>query len=68
MFRLTKKEFEELAGTSSRNPALNRSQIATGSQKHRDPRFMPYAFTEQGAIMATNVLNSPRAVQMSPAR
>jgi hypothetical protein len=23
---------------------LNRSQIVTGSQKHRDPRFPPYAF------------------------
>jgi hypothetical protein len=30
---------------------LNRSQIVTGSQKHRDPRFPPYAFTEHGALM-----------------
>jgi len=37
----------------------------TGSQKHRDPRYLPYAFTEHGAIMAANVLNSPRATQMS---
>jgi hypothetical protein len=44
---------------------LNRSQNATGSQKHRDPRFPPYAFTEHGAIMAAMVLNSPRAVEMS---
>jgi hypothetical protein len=44
--------------------ALNRSQIATGSQKHRDPRFRPLAFTEHGAIQAANVLNSPRAVEM----
>jgi hypothetical protein len=44
---------------------LNRSQIATGSQKHRDPRFPPYAFTEHGAIMASMILNSPRAVEMS---
>lgn len=43
----------------------NRSQIATGSQKHRDPRFLPYAFTENGAVMAANVLNSPEAVRMS---
>src|SRR5215831_15304337 len=43
----------------------NRSQIATGSQKHRDPRFIPYAFTEHGALMAANILNSPRAVEMS---
>lgn len=54
VFRLYGKEFEVL-----------RTQIATGSQKHRDPRFLPYAFTEHGAIMAANVLNSPQAVQMS---
>jgi hypothetical protein len=44
---------------------LNRSHFATGSQKHRDPRFPPYAFTEHGAIMAATVLNSRRAVEMS---
>ena len=37
---------------------LDRSQIATGSLKHRDPRFTPYAFTEHGTIMAAMVLNS----------
>jgi hypothetical protein len=55
MFRLTRSEAE----------VLNRSQIATGSQKHRDPRFPPFAFTEHGAIMAATILNSPRAVEMS---
>ncbi len=55
MFRLTRAEVE----------ALNRSQSVTGSQKHRDPRFPPYAFTEHGAIMAATILNSPRAVEMS---
>ena len=44
---------------------LNRSKIATGSQKHRDPRFLPWAFTEHGAIMAATVLNSKQAVAMS---
>lgn len=44
---------------------LNRSQFATGSQKHRDPRFPPLVFTEYGAVMAANVLNSARAVRMS---
>ena len=44
--------------------APNRLQIVTGSQKHRDTRYLPYAFTEHGAIMAANVLNSQRAVQM----
>jgi hypothetical protein len=46
--------------------ALNRSQIVTGSmQRHRDPLSRPFAFTEHGAIMAANILNSPQAVQMS---
>jgi hypothetical protein len=55
MFRVTRTEVE----------VLNRSQFATGSQKHRDRRFPPFAFTEHGAIMAATVLNSPRAVEMS---
>lgn len=38
---------------------LNRSQVVIGSQKHRNPRYRPYAFTEHGAIMAANILNSP---------
>ena len=45
--------------------ALNRSQSATGSQKHRNPRFPPHAFTGHGAIMAATILNSPRALKMS---
>jgi ORF6N domain len=35
------------------------------AQKHRDPRFPPFAFTEHGAIMAATVLNSAQAVEMS---
>ena len=41
-----------------------RSQTTTATDK-RNVRFLPYAFTEHGAIMAANVLNSPQAVQMS---
>lgn len=52
--------------TAQESAAFNRSQIVTGSsQRHRDPRSLPYAFTEHGAIMAANILNSPQAVQMS---
>jgi hypothetical protein len=29
----------------------NRSRSATGSQKHRDPLNLPYAFTEHGTLM-----------------
>src|SRR5271157_459662 len=34
--------------TTEETAALNRSQFVTGSQKHRDPRFAPSAFTEHG--------------------
>lgn len=43
-----------------------RSQFATlktGRGQHR--KYLPYAFTEHGAIMAATVLNSPRAVEVS---
>ncbi len=40
-----------------------RSQFVTASK--RNVRYRPWAFTEHGAIMAANTLNSPRAVQMS---
>ena len=58
MFRLTKEEWEE-------QQAL-RSQIAIlklGRGQHR--KYLPYAFTEHGALMAANILHSPRAVAMS---
>ena len=41
------------------------SQTATSKKGRGGRRVPPYAFTEHGAIMATNVLNSPRAVQAS---
>lgn len=37
----------------------------TGSQKHRDPRLLAYAFTEHGVTMLSAVLKSQRAVEMS---
>jgi len=55
MFQLTRSEFAQ----------LNRSQIVIGSQKHRDPRFRPYAFTEQGIAMLSSVLRSQRAIQVN---
>ena len=60
---LLDSELAALYGVTTK--ALNRSQSVTGSQKHRDPRCPPFAFTEHGAIMAATILNSPRAVEMS---
>lgn len=53
LFRLTATESEDL-----------RSQIVTSSL-HGGRRNLPYAFTEKGAVMAANILNSPDAVRMS---
>jgi hypothetical protein len=55
MFQLTRQEADR----------LNRSQIATGSQRHRNPRHKPYAFTEHGAVMLASVLSTPIAVEAS---
>jgi ATP-dependent Clp protease ATP-binding subunit ClpA len=55
MFQLTAEEISSL-----------RSQIAAlklGRGQHR--KYLPYVFTEHGAIMAATILNSSRAVEMS---
>lgn len=54
MFQLTEAEFESL-----------RSQFATSNKGRGGRRYLPFAFTEHGAIMAASVLNSERAVHMS---
>ena len=55
MFQLTAAEVAD----------LNRSQIVIGSQKHRDPRSRPYAFTEHGVAMLSSVLRSKRAISVN---
>jgi hypothetical protein len=57
MFRLSREEAE----------AMNRSQCVTGSQKHRDPRFTPRTFTQEGVAMLSGVLRSKRAVEINVA-
>jgi hypothetical protein len=44
---------------------ISRSQFATLNAQGANIKHLPYAFTEHGAIMAANVLNSPQAVAMS---
>ncbi len=56
MFLLTQDETQGLQRSRSQTVILKRGH---------NIKYMPYAFTEHGAIMAANVLNSPRAVQMS---
>lgn len=42
-----------------------RCQTGTPKPGRGGRRYLPYAFTEHGALMAANVLNSPQAVQRS---
>ena len=56
MFQLTIEE--------ARSAERSRSQIAT-LKRGQNLKYRPLAFTEHGAIMAANVLNSKRAVQVS---
>jgi len=54
MFQLTPEEAANL-----------RCQIGTSSSQYGGRRYLPYAFTEHGALMLANVLNSERAAQTS---
>jgi len=56
MYQITRDEAQELQRLRSQIVILKPGQHL---------KYLPYAFTEHGAIMAANVLNSPRAVQMS---
>ncbi len=53
MFQLTKEEEQAL-----------RSQIVI-SKGRGGRRYLPYAFTEHGAVMLASVLNSQRAIEAS---
>jgi len=55
VFQLARAEFEALR--------YRIGTLKTGRGQHR--KYLPFVFTEHGAIMAANVLNSPRAVQMN---
>lgn len=46
------------------NALRSRSQIVT-LKRGTNIKYLPYGFTENGAIMAATVLNSPQAVRMS---
>ena len=56
LFRLTSDEAEGCW--------RSRSQIAT-LKRGQNIKYLPYAFTEHGALMAANILSSPSAVAMS---
>jgi hypothetical protein len=54
MFRITKAEYDSL-----------RRQIGT-LKRGQHKKYLPYAFTEQGVVMLSGVLNSPKAIAENP--
>ena len=52
---------DEWAALRSQFATLNAA--GTGRGQHR--KYLPYAFTEHGALMAATILNNPRAVEVS---
>ena len=43
----------------------NWSQFVTSSSRHRGKAYRPWAFTEHGAIMAANILDSEQTIHMN---
>jgi hypothetical protein len=66
MFQLTAEEDEHLRFQigASKDKSLT-SQIVTSKKGRGGRRYLPYVFTEHGAIMAANILSSERAVEAS---
>jgi len=61
MFQLTKEELDSLR---SHFATLN-SEGRDLSKRGRHPKYLPYAFTEQGVAMLSSVLNSERAIKVN---
>ncbi len=56
MFRLKKNEAKELFSLRSQNVTLKRGQHV---------KYLPYVFTEHGALMSANILRSQQAITIS---
>ena len=54
IFQITREEVTDL-----------RCQFGISNKGRGGRRFLPYVFTENGAVMAASVLNSPEAIRMS---
>lgn len=70
MFQLTVEEAELVQRLRSQTATLNadgslRSQNATSNTQDRGGRrYLPFAFTEHGAVQLSNILRSERAIEM----
>jgi hypothetical protein len=71
MFQLTWEEagdlrshFATLKENAARDTEVSRSQSVT-LKRGANPKYRPYAFTEQGVAMLSSVLNSQRAIEVN---
>ena len=66
MFQLSPLEAAALRSqfATSNEAASLRSQIVTSNKGRGGRRYLPYAFTEHGAVMLAGVLKPPIAVQV----
>lgn len=63
MFRLTPSEWGKWL--QENDTPNRRSQFVTASQKYRNDRQLPFAFTEQGLAMLSGILNSAIAIEVN---
>lgn len=61
MFELSDEETARIDPSRSQTVTLNKNK----TQRGRNIKYAPFAFTEHGAVMLVSVLNSPTAVEAS---
>ena len=62
---MTKSAFSNMEAPHNKADVNMSSQIAMTSPGRRARAYLPWAFTEHGALMAANVLRSQRAAEVS---
>ena len=68
MFRLTQPEFDLLwvQNETLENLNASRSQfVILNTERGKNNKYLPYAFTEQGVAMLSGILNSDKAIKMN---
>lgn len=69
IFRLSKQEAEAALASRSQTVTGSLVRIARSQnvtlKRGQNVKYLPYAFTEHGALQAANILRSSQAVQMS---
>ena len=68
MFQLTKQEFDDLRSqieTLENTDSLRLQNETLKKGRGQHPKYLPYAFTEQGVSMLSGILNSDKAINMN---